>query len=448
MSVRVRFAPSPTGCLHVGNVRIAIINYIYALQNKGKFFLRIDDTDKLRSSIEFENQIYKDLQWLGLEYSSVSKQSENTKKYDVAFEKLKSLGCVYPCFETKEELAVARRLQLQNNDSPMYNRAALKLTEEEIHRNIERGLKPYWRFKLPDSFSEWDDIISRENMVPLSGISDPVIVRPDGSYVYTFASVVDDIDMGITHVIRGADHVTNTGVQIAIFKALKAEEPRFGHLPLIATAIGGDISKRTGSEYSIKVLREKGVEPFAIIAALATLGSSYNYRNGDRIKNISYNLAFHRISISSPRFDLKNIYQLSKKVLSNYKFEDIEDRITKLCVHIENDKLRKLWDAAKGNISCFNDIKKWSDICFTDCVNYKSADKELSSLLWHTFEQATDWNTFSSILCDESNYSKNELFHEIRLIMTGVETGPELAVLYELIDRQLLQKRFFSSAQQ
>lgn len=439
MSVRVRFAPSPTGLLHVGNIRIAIINYIYALKNDGQFLLRIDDTDKIRSTKEYENAVYEDLNWLGLPNKCDARQSNNIADYDAAFEYLKENGYVYPCFETAEELELARKIQLMNKMPPVYNRAALKLSKEEIDQRIKNGQKPYWRFMLKDNASEWDDLVTGFNSIGLKNISDPVIIKPDGTYVYTFASVVDDINMKISHIIRGADHVTNTAAQIAIFKALNADVPHFAHLPLLSAADGGDISKRAGSNYSIRTLRENGVEPLAIVAALTSLGSSYNYKPGDKLSDIVNEIDFRKLSISASKFSLDSIYHISEKVVSSYDFADVKERLQSELP--DNGNLEKFWTCVRGNLKKFDDVKEWYDICFNDVVSYKTSKPDLAQAMLDKMSDDCEWSDWLSAIKEIVPYRGADLMHEIRLIFTNKDRGPDLRSLYECIDHDLLRKR-------
>lgn len=445
MSVRVRFAPSPTGLLHVGNIRIAVANYIYALQNNGEFLLRIDDTDKQRSTKEYEEAILEDLKWLGLPYHINARQSDNLSNYNAAFEKLKEAGIVYPCFETSEELNLARKLQLMHGKPPVYGRAALQLTKEQIDEYIASGRKPYWRFLLREDTSEWKDLVSGGAPILLQSISDPIVVKPDGSYVYTFASVVDDINMGITHIIRGCDHVTNTAAQISIFKALEADIPIFAHLPLLSSTDGNDISKRSGSNFSMRKLRENGAEPFAIVATLSSLGSSYTYKPGDTFKNVVNEFDFGRLSLSAPKFGTDSIFRLTKKVLANYSIEKVRDRIIEIAGNDNVDRLPDFWNAVKSNLNVFSDIKKWYDICFGDVVRYKTSKSDLVELALELLHDRLPWADLVKNIQESTQYKKPEIMHEIRLILTGEDTGPDLESLYNIIGADVVEKRFINS---
>lgn len=445
MSVKVRFAPSPTGRLHVGNVRIAVMNYIFACQNDGEFLLRIDDTDKLRSTVEFENGIYDDLKWLGLPHQLAARQSNNIENYVQAFEYLKELGMVYPCFETPEELALARKIQLSNGIPPVYKRK--NLSEKEIETHLQNGEKPYWRFIVDhDSIAEWNDLVHSRLAIQLSALSDPVIVKPDGGFVYTFASVVDDINMKISHIIRGDDHVTNTAIQIQLFKALSANIPEFAHLPLISSQSGEDISKRSGSSFSIKSLRENGAEPFAVVASLASLGSTYTYNSMDNIGDIIKRLNFNKISLSAPKFSLDSIYALTQKILSGDAYDTVRVRLKNI-LNTDED-LEDFWNVFRQNISKFNEVIEWYNICKKDCVDYVIEDKEFAKVLCESLKQCqdADWNNWISLVKKNTPRRGADLFHEIRLVLTGREKGPELKDLFRLINRDLILSRLVHSA--
>lgn len=439
MKIKVRFAPSPTGKLHIGNIRIALMNYVFAQQNSGEFLLRIDDTDKTRSTKEYEDGIYEDLAWLGLPNKMAARQSSNIDKYNEAFEYLKQKELIYPCFETQEELSLARKIQLSNGIPPIYKRKSL--TKEQIEQRIKNGEKPYWRFAIDHSIlAEWKDIVHGNMAIQLSSLSDPVIVKPDGSYVYTFASVIDDINMGITHIIRGDDHVTNTAIQIQIFKALSSYMPIFAHLPLISSTNGEDISKRAGSTFSIQSLRENGAESFAIIAALASLGSTYEYSAMDNIGDIIKKLDFNKLSLSAPKFSLETVYTLTQKILSNYKYDYIKTRLQKLTNSKED--LEVYWEVFKKNISKFDEFLEWYNVCTMDCFNYVTQDKGFAKILLDEFNNNSDsWETWIMGIKSKTSRRGALLFHEIRLILTGKDKGPELKDLFKLISKDLINLR-------
>ncbi|MCA3364769.1 MAG: glutamate--tRNA ligase, partial [Roseomonas sp.] len=305
--MKLRFAPSPTGLLHVGNARVALANWLLARRHGGEFLLRLDDTDTERSRAEYAEAIEEDLTWLGLPWDGLVRQSDRLDRYAAAAEKLKAAGRLYPCFETEEELAYKRERRRREGKPPLYDREALKMTREQYEKALSNGKQPYWRFLLSSRSVSWRDHVLGDRSVKLSAISDPVLIRADGSPLYTFTSVVDDLEMGITHIIRGEDHVTNTGIQIDIFEALggKQNALAFGHLPLLTDAEGGALSKRLGS-ISLRHLRKDGIEPAALVGYLAALGTS-----NDPVAGMPADLApgydLGKVSQSTARFDPRHM---------------------------------------------------------------------------------------------------------------------------------------------
>ena len=283
MTVTVRFAPSPTGRIHIGNARTALFNWLFAQKHRGRFIQRFDDTDTLRSRQEYADSILYDLHWLGIFQDATEYQSRRIDAYDAAVERLKAAGVLYPCYETPEELDLRRKIRRTRGLPPVYGREALELTSAQIAEFEGDGRRPHWRFLLPNFAGDpmepqrteihWNDVVRGDETVDLASVSDPVLVREDGTYLYTLPSVVDDIDMAVTHVIRGDDHVTNTGVQIALFKALGSEPPAFGHHNLLTSISGEGLSKRTGA-LSIEGLREAGIEPMAVASLAVLIGTS------------------------------------------------------------------------------------------------------------------------------------------------------------------------------
>ena len=321
MAVRVRFAPSPTGRLHVGNIYIALHNWLFARKAGGEFLLRLDDTDRERSTEDFANGIKADLEWLGLKWDLFDRQSRRLAIYDEAAERLREGRRLYPCYETAEELGLKRKVQLSQGKPPIYDRAALKLSDADRAKLEAEGRRPHWRFKLMPRNVEWNDLVRGHQQVDEASQSDPVLIREDGTYLYTLCSVVDDIEFGISHVIRGADHVTNTATQIQIFEALGATGPIFAHLPLLVDAAGEGLSKRLGS-LSVGQMREDGLEPMAINAYLARIGT------GDPVVPVraldelvpEHDLA--KFGKSSPRFDPEELRHLNARLLHHLPFEE------------------------------------------------------------------------------------------------------------------------------
>ncbi len=323
MPVTVRFAPSPTGRLHVGNIRTALLNWLFARQAGGEFWLRLDDTDLQRSTEEFADGIRRDLEWLGLGWTREERQSARKERYEAAVAKLKKLGRLYPCYETEDELDRKRKRQLARGLPPTYDRSALRLTDAERAAFEAEGRKPHWRFRLANSedgltplptIVSWNDLIRGDQTVDVGSLSDPVVIRADGSFLYTFTSVVDDAEFGITHVIRGEDHVTNTGVQLQLFEALESDPPAFGHHSLLIGADGQALSKRLGA-LSIESLRESGLEPLAIASYTALIGTSDAIAPHASLDELAEIFGFDKISTAPARFDPDELKALNAKLL-------------------------------------------------------------------------------------------------------------------------------------
>ena len=438
MTVKVRFAPSPTGLLHVGNVRIAILNYLFVRNLNGRFVLRIDDTDKERSTIESENQIIEDLKWLGFHWDEFYKQSEHLAQYDAAMEYLKSIGRVYPCYETKEELSLKKKIQANKGVPPVYDRAALKLSAEEIAELDAKGVQKYWRFKLDEkAVVEWQDLVHGKISIPLNSISDPILIKPDGSYVYTFASVVDDINIGITHIIRGDDHITNTAAQIDLFRAISGKNPEFAHIPLLSSFDGQEVSKRTSSPLSMVNMKLDGIEPQAILNLLATLGTSNNTEYKDTLDDLIAKFSFKKMSLSSPKFNVEDVKQLSKKIVAEKSFAEVESVINQFNI---GEKSEMFWNTIKGNINTINDIPFWYDILFKP-VQACCEDREYVQKMLDILTPEISYDDWLQQLKDITGRKGKDLFHPIRLALTATEKGPELKKIFELLGYDEVKNR-------
>ncbi|MGL4728967.1 MAG: glutamate--tRNA ligase, partial [Bosea sp. (in: a-proteobacteria)] len=322
----VRFAPSPTGYIHIGNARPCLLNWLHALKGGGRFILRIDDTDRERSKPEYEQAIIADLAWLGITPHGFFRQSERFALYEAAAQKLRGLGRLYPCYEAPDELDRRRKRQLARGLPPVYDRAALKLTDEDRAKLEAEGRKPHWRFKLDAGEVAWDDLVRGATHIDAASLSDPVLIREDGAFLYTLPSVVDDIEMGITDVIRGEDHVTNTGVQIQIIRALGAEPPRFGHHNLLTTMSGEGLSKRTGA-LSLRSLREAGIEPLAVAALAVLTGSSEAVRPVASLEELAGLIDLAHLSRAPARFDEAELAALSARTLHHMEFAAVSARL-------------------------------------------------------------------------------------------------------------------------
>ncbi len=440
MSVKVRFAPSPTGLLHVGNIRIAILNYLFAKNQNGKFVLRIDDTDKGRSTIESENLIIEDLKWLSIQWDEFYKQSNHFPKYREAMEYLKSIGRIYPCYETKEELSLKRKIQASKGVPPVYDRAALKLSDQERSKLEDSGGRKYWRFKLNENENiEWNDLVHGKISIPLNSISDPIIVKPDGSYVYTFASVVDDVNIGITHIIRGDDHVTNTAVQIDIFKALSGNNPEFAHVPLLSSIDGQDVSKRTSSSLSMVNLRNAGMEPQAIINVLASLGTSDNVNPEDSSEDLIRKFSFSKMSLSSPKFNVRDVELLTRKIVSEKTFDEIKPKISE---NIAKNISEEFWETIKGNINTLKEVDFWYDIFYKDIPNcVEELDQNYLNQMLENLTPSVDFDEWISRLKKISGRKGRDLFHPIRMVLTNQNTGPELRKIFTILGYEKIKNR-------
>lgn len=436
MNVKVRFAPSPTGLLHVGNIRIAVLNYLFAKNKGGKFVLRIDDTDKERSTIESENLILEDLKWLGFKWDEFYKQSNHLSKYNEALEYLKSIGRVYPCYETKDELSLKRKIQTSQGIPPVYDRASLQLSDKEKIDLEKKGVKKYWRFKLNNTeIVEWSDLVHGKISIPLNSVSDPIMIKPDGSYVYAFASVVDDINIGITHVIRGDDHITNTAAQIDMFRAISGNAPQFAHVPLLSSIDGQDVSKRTSSSLSMVNLRNAGMEPQAIINVLSSLGTSNNIDYRNLVEDLIKEFSFEKMSLSSPKFNIRDVELLTKKIIAEKSFDEVK-------LKISNKISEEFWETIKGNINTLKEVDFWYEIFYKDippCI--EKVDKSYLRQMLESLSSEIDFDTWISQLKKISGRKGRDLFHPIRMILTNQEKGPELRKIFELLGYEKVKKR-------
>lgn len=433
----VRFAPSPTGRIHIGNARVALFNFLFAATNHGRFILRFDDTDFARSTEEFARAIEIDLAWLGVVPDAVYRQSERVAFYEDAAVKLREAGRLYPCYETQEELEKRRKIQQARGLPPVYDRAALRLSDADHAKLETEGRRPHWRFKLDQGVAEWNDLIRGPARIDCAALSDPVLIREDGSFLYTLPSVADDIDMKITHVIRGEDHVTNTAAQLQLFAALapEAPPPAFAHHNLLIGSSGEGLSKRTGS-LSVASLRDEGYEALAI-AALATLtGSSDNVHAVRSLAELASHFDLAHVSRNPARFDPDDLLALSHRTLALFEFDDVRERLAAL--DVVGYKAEPLWRAARGNLSTFDDILKWwrvvegeiEPIC--EDPDFLSQAAELLPL--EPWDEQT-WSAWVGDVKTATGRKGKALFRPLRLALTGEESGPELAALLPLIGR-------------
>lgn len=440
MTVRVRFAPSPTGRLHVGNIYIALNNWLFAKKRDGQFQLRLDDTDLERSTADFALAIESDLSWLGLTWDLFDRQTERLHRYDAAAERLKASGRLYPCYESAEELQLKRKVQLQQGRPPIYDRAALKLTAEERVRLEAAGNQPHWRFKLEGREVTWNDIVRGPQHIDETSQSDPVLIRANGTYLYTFTSVVDDIDFGITHIIRGNDHVTNTATQIQIFEALDAMAPEFAHLPLLVDAAGEGLSKRLGS-LSIRDLRDSGLEPMSINAYLARIGTGDPVQPAARLEDLLDGHDLAKFGKTSPRFDPAELRHLNARLLHALPFEAAQPHL-KLLGLGEIDAA--VWEAARGNVEKVEDVKLWHQVCrgqVTPVIADTAFTAEAAKLLPPEPWDGSTWGSWVDQVKKATGRKGKDLFMPLRQALTAADHGPELKVLLPLIGRERALKR-------
>lgn len=450
MTITVRFAPSPTGYIHIGNTRTALFNWLFALKNNGQLILRFDDTDVERSKVEYAEAIAEDLEWLGIKPARMEYQSKRFPVYDAAVEKLKAAGLLYPCYETSEELELKRKLRLARRLPPVYGRDALKLTDADRAKLEAEGKRPHWRFLLPNFKDDpfvpvrtdihWNDLVRGPETVDLASLSDPVLVREDGTYLYTLPSVVDDIDMGITHIIRGDDHVTNSGVQIAIFEALGANAPELGHHNLLTTASGEGLSKRSGA-LSVGSLRRDGYEPMAVASLAVLIGTSENVVAVPDMATLAAMFEPEATSKSSSKFDPSDLDTLNRTLIYAMPFADAKERLSAL--GIAGDQAEAFWLAVRGNLSRVSDAAGWWAII----QNAPAVDEALAEEDRDFVRTAFDllppepwnretWKQWTDAVKAQSGRKGKPLFMPLRIALTGLSSGPELADLLPLLGRE------------
>jgi glutamyl-tRNA synthetase len=431
----VRYAPSPTGRLHIGNIRPAMLNWLFARARNGRFVLRMDDTDLARSTRAFADGIEVDLAWLGITPDLLVRQSERTALYDSARDRLIAAGRLYPCYETEDELDRRRRRARAMGKPPIYDRAALALTAEDRERLEAEGRKPHWRFRLDGRPVQFDDLIKGPQTVNTASMSDPVLVREDGSYLYTLPSVVDDIDLAITHVIRGEDHVSNTGTQIEIIEALGGAIPRFAHHNLLTDAEGQGLSKRLGS-LSVSDLREGGYEPMAIAIAATLTGTSLPVEPYADLMAIAERLDLSMVSHGAARFDPAELDTLNARLLHAMPYDAVQERLAAIGLDRE-----PLWTVLRDNLVRFDDIAEWAKLV-TGPVTPVIADDDryfitaAAGLLPEEPWDETTWGTWTGALKRETGRKGRELFLPLRLALTGRADGPELKSLLPLVGRR------------
>lgn len=451
MTVRLRFAPSPTGYLHIGNARTALLNALFARRQGGVFVLRLDDTDVARSEERFATAIVEDLEWLGIAPDEVARQSERYDLYRDAVERLKAAGLLYPCYETPDELDRKRKRQLARRQPPIYDRAGLHLDAAERWRLEDEGRRPHWRFLLPNFETDpgrirstpvtWQDLCRGEQSVDLGSLSDPVLVREDGSFLYTLPSVVDDIDLRISHVLRGDDHVTNTGAQIPIFQALGAEPPAFGHHNLLVRSDGEALSKRSGA-LSLRSLRETGFEA-ASVASLAVLtGTSQAIEAVPTLDALAARVDLAGISRSPASFDPDDLNALNAQILQHLEYADVSGRLAELGV----GGGEAFWLAVRDNIALLSEAAEWwrvvtgpveAEIDPEDRAFLSRAAELLPEEPW----DETTFKAWTKAVGADTGRKGKALFQPLRVALTGRSDGPELRRLIPLFGRRSTSDR-------
>ncbi len=432
-NVKVRFAPSPTGSMHIGNTRTALFNWLLAKKLGGEFILRIDDTDLVRSKKEYEDIIYDVLTWLGLTWSDEKRQTARIDRHREIADKLMQEGRIYACYETPEELEFMRKKLMNKGLPPIYDRSSLSLTKEQIEAYEKEGRKPHYRFKLLPGEIKWHDLVRGDIVYDAEKLSDPIIIREDGSFLYHLPSVIDDFDFGITHIVRGEDHVTNTASQIQMFEAIGGKVPEFAHLPLL-TGKEGKLSKRLGS-LGVVELRANGIEAMSICSFLAKLGTSDAIEPFDNLEELAQALDFSKMGRAQPKFDEEELKHFNTKLVRTLPYEKIKDRV---------NVSEEFWNEMRSNLNVVTDINVWNKICHQE-IEPVIQDKDLLKVA-HDVLANTEWNdnvynVLVEQLKQQTGKKGKELFHPLRMALTACEDGPELKILLPILGKDKVLKR-------
>jgi len=434
MSVGVRFAPSPTGRLHVGNARIALVNWLFARKHGGSFLLRLDDTDLERSKQEHAEAIERDMAWLGLTHDKYARQTDRMDRYALAIDRLKAGGRLYPCYEAPGELDLKRKSRLARGLPPIYDRAALALTEADRAKLEAQGQRPHWRLKLEAGDVSWNDLVRGACHFQGANLSDPILVREDGRPLYTLTSAVDDIELGIDHVIRGEDHVANTAVQIQLFQALGGPVPVFAHLPLLVDAVGGALSKRIGS-LALEGLRADGIEPMAVNALLAHLGTADPVVPFRSLDDLVAGFDLKRFGRAAPHFDPRELQHVNAKLLHITPYAEVKDRLAALGLGAAGEGF---WLAVRGNIQRLSDVKDWWAVCqgaIAPTLDDPDLTRAAADLLPGEPWDDKTWGQWTGAVAAATGRKGKALFMPLRRALTGRDHGPELRSLLPLIGR-------------
>lgn len=444
MSVKVRFAPSPTGMMHVGNARTALITWLFARSQNGHFLLRIDDTDRERSKDEYETAIEDGLKWLGMSWNDKTRQRDRMAIYEEKIEKLKADGRLYPCYETPEELALKRKSQLSRGLPPIYDREALQLTPAQIKAYEAEGRKPHWRFKLEHKAIEWNDIVRGAVKFEGADLSDSVQIREDGSPLFNLCSVIDDIEYGITHIVRGEDHVPNTATHIQMFEAMGANPPVFAHLPLLSDKEGGKLSKRLGSLSLQDLEQTEGLEPMAVVSLLARLGSSDPIEPFTDMADVIKAFDIEKFSRGTPKFDSEELFRLNAKILHETAFDAVKNRLESIGISGMDENF---WLGVRPNLERLFDAKEWWRVArgsVTPVIEDPAFIDEALELLPPAPWDKGTWMQWANAVKDKTGRKGKQLFMPLRLALTGMEHGPELADLLLLIGTERVKERLQS----
>ena len=439
MTVIVRFAPSPTGYLHLGNIRTALVNWLFAAQQGGKFILRIDDTDLVRSSEEYFEGIIQDLAWLGLDYEQMFRQSERLARYNEIKESLIAAGRLYPCFESAEELDMKRKTLLSRGLPPIYDRAALKLSAAEVASKIASGIKPHYRFKLDDEMIQWNDLIRGKMHFDPKNLGDPILIREDGSMTYMLCSCIDDIDMSITHVFRGEDHISNTAIGVQLHRAIGGAIPQFAHLSLLKTKTA-EMSKRLGG-FDIKSLREAFIDPMAISSLLARLGTAQSIEPYTDMGELIREFDIKKFGKAAANYDYEELKRLNHKIIAMSSYQRMLPTIEKLGITVE----QSFFEAIKPNLDIMSQLKQWYEICRAQLVPVIDEEdraflREIADLLPAKLDE-NSWDEWINLIKKQTDRKGKSLFMPIRKALTASEDGPELKLVLPLIDRAVVLKR-------
>jgi glutamyl-tRNA synthetase len=442
MSVKVRFAPSPTGKLHLGNIRAALVNWLYCCQQGGEFILRIDDTDRARSTKENEDAIKEDLKWLGINWHDTFRQSERFDRYNAVVEKLKAEGRLYPCYETSDELDMKRKIQLGRGQPPVYDRSALSLSAEEVAAFEAEGRTPHWRFKLDiPARIDWSDKIRGFVSIDMASVSDPILIRGDGSFLYTLPSVIDDIDYGITHIVRGEDHVTNSAVQVQIFEAIGGTAPEMAHFALLTGKGGEGLSKRYGAMSISEFRDESCLEPMAITSLIARVGTSEPIEAFASIDPLIDGFDFGKFGRATAKLDPDELNWLNTKILRMTPYADLKDRLDGID--------EAFWTVIQPNINKLSDVKDWLSIIngpVTPVIEDADHIAKTRALLPDGELNADSWGEWTGKIKAETGVKGKALFMPLRQALTGQNHGPDMGTLLPLIGRDKVLARLEGAA--